>query len=149
MLFELRRRDGSIDPHSSGTLAPVAGQPRRLDPADFTLTPGRRWTSPVSGGAYPVEWQIRLPSEKLDLTIKPVLDAQELVGMRTGIQYWEGAIDIEGTRTGIRFAAVAMWSSPATPAARSATCCVDSCSNGRRFATREPRLPRQRRPSTA
>jgi len=29
-----------------------------------------------------------------------VLDAQELVGMRTGIQYWEGAIDIEGTRDG-------------------------------------------------
>ena len=54
----------------------------------------------MSGGAYPVEWQIRLPSEKLDLTIKPVLDAQELVGTRTGIQYWEGAIDIEGTRDG-------------------------------------------------
>jgi predicted secreted hydrolase len=71
MLFELRRRDGSIDPQSSGTLVPGAGQPKRLGPADFTLTPGRRWTSAASGGAYPVEWQIRLPSEKLDLAIKP------------------------------------------------------------------------------
>ena len=25
------------------------------------------------GGAYPVEWQVRLPSEKLDLAIRPVL----------------------------------------------------------------------------
>jgi predicted secreted hydrolase len=100
MLFELRRRDGGIDSHSSGTLVSTSGPPRRLSAADFTLTPGRRWTSPISGGAYPVEWQVRLPGHGMDLVVKPVLDAQELVGARTGIRYWEGAIDIEGTRDG-------------------------------------------------
>jgi predicted secreted hydrolase len=29
-----------------------------------------------------------------------VLDAQEMSGARTGVSYWEGAIEIEGTRNG-------------------------------------------------
>jgi predicted secreted hydrolase len=66
--------------------------------SDFTLTPGRRWTSPASGGSYPVEWQVSVPAESLQLTVTPVLDEQEIVGSRTSVKYWEGAVDVKGTR---------------------------------------------------
>ena len=100
MMFQLRRADGSLDPHSSGTLV-RPGQPNRhLSAKDFALTPGRRWTSPVSAARYPVEWRVSVPEDALDLRIRPVVDAQELTGARSGVSYWEGAIEVEGTRAG-------------------------------------------------
>ena len=100
MVFRLRGTDGSLDPHSSGTLVGTSGPPLHLDHGDFTLTPGRRWKSAASGATYPVEWQVRLPQQELDLSVAPVLDAQELIGSRTGVTYWEGAIDVKGSRGG-------------------------------------------------
>ncbi len=98
MMFQLRRTNGRVDPQSSGTL--VNAGARTLGADDFTLTPDRRWTSASSRAAYPVEWRIRVPGEGLDLAVRPVLDAQELTGLRTGVTYWEGAIDVSGTRDG-------------------------------------------------
>jgi predicted secreted hydrolase len=100
MAFRMRHADGSVDPQSSGTLVAKASAPRRLMAGDFTLTPGRRWTSPASGGNYPVEWQVSVPAESLQLTVTPVLDDQEIVGSRTSVKYWEGAVDVKGTRAG-------------------------------------------------
>lgn len=100
MAFRLRRTDGSLDPQSSGTLVPKGGAPRRLGSSDFSLVPGRAWTSPASGAAYPVEWKVALPRESLELTVTPALEAQELVGTRTSVKYWEGAVDVKGTRGG-------------------------------------------------
>jgi predicted secreted hydrolase len=100
MVFELRGTDGSIDPQSSGTLVPADGAARHLAAGDFALEPGRVWTSAASGGRYPVEWHVRLPADGLDLSVTPVLDGQEIVGGRTGVSYWEGAIDVHGTRSG-------------------------------------------------
>lgn len=100
MMFQLRRVDGTLDPQSSGTIV-RPGQPnRRLTAKDFAVTPGRLWTSPVSGARYPVEWRVSVPSEGLDLRVRPVVDSQELTGARSGVSYWEGAIDVEGTRAG-------------------------------------------------
>jgi predicted secreted hydrolase len=100
MMFQLRRVDGTLDPQSSGTIV-RPGQPnRRLTAKDFTVTPGRLWTSPVSAARYPVEWRVSVPGEGLDLRVRPVVDAQELTGARSGVSYWEGAIDVEGTRAG-------------------------------------------------
>jgi predicted secreted hydrolase len=98
MLFQLRRADGSLDPQSSGTLARPGQPSRRLAAADFTLTPGRLWTSPVSQARYPVVWRVSVPGEKLDLRVRPMIDAQELNGARSGVSYWEGAIEVDGTR---------------------------------------------------
>ena len=67
---------------------------------DFTLRSGRRWTPPASGGNYPVEWQVAVPADSLQLAVSPVLDAQEIVGARTSVKYWEGAVDVKGTRAG-------------------------------------------------
>jgi predicted secreted hydrolase len=102
MLFQLRRRDGSIDSRSSGTLVEPDGTAKPFGAVrEFTLSPQRIWTSPASRGRYPVAWRVRVPQENLDLAVRAVLDDQELrTGPATGVTYWEGAIDVSGTATG-------------------------------------------------
>ena len=100
MLYTMRRVDGSADPWSSGTVVTPAGV-TRLRAGDYRLVPGRRWTSPDSGGSYPVAWRIVIPSLDVDLQAEAAVDAQELrTGRSTGVTYWEGAIDVRGTRGG-------------------------------------------------
>ena len=101
MLFQLRGADGSTDPRSSGTVVSRGGRTSSLAAGAFTLTPGRRWSSPTSGASYPVEWRIGVPGEQLALTVQAALDAQEMhAGLQSGIAYWEGAVDVSGTRNG-------------------------------------------------
>jgi predicted secreted hydrolase len=101
MLYRMRNRDGSIDPHSSGTIVERDAGTRHLRISEFTAAPGRRWTSPKTGTSYPVEWTIVLPGRSTELRVTPLLDEQELVTTRsTGIAYWEGAIEIRGTWEG-------------------------------------------------
>ena len=101
MVYVMRRIDGARDPRSSGTLVVPEGRVSlRVD--DFRLTPGRRWTSPASGAAYPVAWRIAIPPHGLELEVTAAVDAQELqTGRSTGVTYWEGAIDVQGTRGGV------------------------------------------------
>ena len=101
MVYVMRRIDGARDPRSSGTLVSPDGV-RHLQVGDYRLTPGRRWTSPSSGAAYPVTWRIEIPPHGLDLEVTAAVDAQELeTGRSTGVTYWEGAIDVRGTRDGV------------------------------------------------
>jgi predicted secreted hydrolase len=101
MLFRLRRADGSPDPHSSATMIGPAGETTVLSADQFELLPGRTWTSPESGGRYPVEWRIRVPGSRLDLQVRSACDGQELRSEHsTGVAYWEGAVDIGGSGPG-------------------------------------------------
>lgn len=101
MLYQLRRDDGSRDPRSSGTLVETDGKTKHLDVNAFTLTPGRATFKSKNGAAYPTEWAISMPSEKLELTVTTPLNDQELALERsTGVAYWEGAIDVSGSSRG-------------------------------------------------
>jgi predicted secreted hydrolase len=100
MVFQLRGIDGRVDPRSSGTLVARDGRSRALDAGAFALDAGRRWRSRETRGEYPVEWHIRVPGEQMDLRVRAVLDAQEMTGEVSGISYWEGAIEVTGTRAG-------------------------------------------------
>ena len=100
MVFRLRDRNGVADVRSSGTLIGRDGRTRALEASAFALEPGRTWRSPVTKAAYPVEWRVRVPGERLDLRVRATLDAQELNGLASQLAYWEGAIDVEGTRDG-------------------------------------------------
>ena len=53
MVFQLRGADGRPDRHSAGTWVGGDGVAAPLDAGDVRLVPGRRWTSPGSGAAYP------------------------------------------------------------------------------------------------
>jgi len=98
MLFQLRRADGSIDSRSSGTLIDADGRSTHIRFGEFALAPDGPWRSAASGATYPTEWLIELPAEKLRLRLKSVLKDQELrTPESTGVTYWEGSIEAEGT----------------------------------------------------
>jgi predicted secreted hydrolase len=101
MLFQLRRRDGSRDPNSSGTDVGPDGAATPIGPGAFDLAPGPPWRSPASGAEYPTSWRVTAPGRGLDLTVRAAVDDQELrTDQSTGVTYWEGAVLVEGTRAG-------------------------------------------------
>jgi predicted secreted hydrolase len=104
MLYRLRRKDGTIEPASSGTWIGRDGKAEHLVLEAFELEATGAWTSPKSGGRYPSGWRVRVPSRGLDVTLTPLLEDQELVSKVTGITYWEGAVDAKGTRQGANIA---------------------------------------------
>ena len=93
MYYQLRRRDGSADPFSSGTLVAADGSYRHLRREEVTLQPQGWWTSPETGSRYPGGWRLAIHAQGIDLQIVPRLADQEL---RTGFRYWEGAVELRG-----------------------------------------------------
>ncbi|HEV7517012.1 MAG TPA: lipocalin-like domain-containing protein [Thermoanaerobaculia bacterium] len=97
MLYRLRRKDGSADPASAGTLIAADGSSRPLTLADMVLETAGSWTSPRSGARYPARFHLRLPAFGLDLDVRPLLADQEL---DTSFRYWEGAVAVTGSVSG-------------------------------------------------
>jgi predicted secreted hydrolase len=98
MLYLIRRKDGSPDPYSSGTLIRADGTTRHLALKDFRIEVLDRWKSPKSGGDYPMKWKVTIPAEEIELEINPEFPNQELITNRsTRVTYWEGAARITGT----------------------------------------------------
>jgi predicted secreted hydrolase len=84
-----------------GSLVDPAGRTTDLQAGEIGLEATGEWTSPRSGATYPSGWRLRLPAHALDLTVTPVLLDQELdTEATTGVIYWEGAVDVAGTRHG-------------------------------------------------
>jgi len=97
MLYRLRRKDGTADPASGGSLVDPRGGSRTLDLPRFQILGSGQWRSPRSGVRYPARWRLRIPEEDLSLEVRPVLADQEL---DVSFHYWEGAVAIEGTHRG-------------------------------------------------
>ena len=97
MLYLMRRKDGSVDPYSSGTLVSTNGTTRHLMLKDFRVEVLERWKSPKSSANYPMKWKVTIPSENIALEILPAFPDQELITNRsTRVTYWEGAVAISG-----------------------------------------------------
>lgn len=63
------------------------------------LTPlGPTWTSPKTKATYPLDWRLQIPEKKVDLVIKPVIKAQEMIFGT--INYWEGPTTVTGLFAG-------------------------------------------------
>lgn len=98
MLYLMRRKDGSVDPYSSGTLVLADGATKHLALKDFHIEVLERWKSPKSGANYPMKWKVSIPAEAIELQIDPAFSDQELITNRsTRVTYWEGAVSIKGT----------------------------------------------------
>lgn len=98
MLYRMRRKEGSIDPYSSGSYVNANGRSRFLSSRDFVMTPaGDIWTSPETKAAYPLRWHVVVPELHLDFYVTTPLRSQEMTG-KFGPSYWEGAIDSAGAR---------------------------------------------------
>lgn len=101
MLYVLRRKDGSVEPASSGTIVDKDGRSRHLPLSDVSIEVLERWKSPKSGGTYPGKWRINVKTGDLDITVTPLFANQELItGRSTGITYWEGAVGARGKSGG-------------------------------------------------
>jgi predicted secreted hydrolase len=97
MLFQIRRADGSIDLHSSGTMVETNGSTAHLSVSEFSLVPEQYWQSPESGARYPIVWTLTLPSQELQLHVSAALPNQELrTEASTGVTYWEGSVIVSG-----------------------------------------------------
>ena len=106
MLFQLRDQS----PAESAKNAPISAfySARRLftdgtgrninstdNPNDIQMTP-HKWQHTVNGD-YPVSWQVKIPSENIDLTITP-LNPNSAMPLST--PYWEGPVQLAGSHTG-------------------------------------------------
>ena len=96
MFYQLRKTDGSADAASAGTFVDADGVASHLDTDAVEITVLDAWVSP-KGGTYPARWRIRAPRLGLSLTVTPVMANQELF---TTVRYWEGAVDVDGSRDG-------------------------------------------------
>jgi len=97
MFYQLRRRDSSADPFSSGTLVRADGSTRSLTRDQVQIEVLDHWQSPRDGARYPSRWYLRIPTEKLELEIIPYFNDQEL---NVSVRYWEGAVRVHGTGNG-------------------------------------------------
>ncbi len=91
MFYQLRRRDGTSDPASAGSLIARDGSVLRLRREDVRLEPVGSWSSPRSGARYPAAWRLAVPSQGIDVEIRPLLPDQEL---EVSFRYWEGAVEV-------------------------------------------------------
>lgn len=98
MLFRIRRKDGSVDPYSSGTFVDASGAASPLSRSDFVLEPaGASWTSSIMQTTYPIEWRVSVPKLNLELRATTALSSQELTAISKIVPtYWEGAIALTG-----------------------------------------------------
>jgi predicted secreted hydrolase len=98
MLYLMRRKDGSIDPYSHGTVVYADGTIRHLALKDYRVDVLARWQSPESAAEYPIKWRVIIPDEQIELEIAPHFPEQELITNRsTRVTYWEGAVQVQGT----------------------------------------------------
>ncbi len=96
MFYAMRNLDGGRDPHSAGTWVSPSGDSRELSADEVKIDVEEYWKN-SRGERYPARWRVRVPDEGLDLDVRPVLHDQELT---TSPRYWEGAVDVVGTRGG-------------------------------------------------
>jgi len=101
MAFRIRLADGSAL-WAGGSFRSPGAPARSFASDEVVFTPGRRWTSPASRAAYPVEWQVDTPAGRY--RVRALLDNQELDSRgSTGAIYWEGLselLDERGRRVG-------------------------------------------------
>jgi predicted secreted hydrolase len=101
MIYFLRRKDGSMEPSSSGTLIKRSGEGSHLKLSDIQVEVLGYWKSPKSGGRYPSRWKIKVPSVRIEMEIGSLVPNQELLTEgSTGVIYWEGAVAGKGTSSG-------------------------------------------------
>jgi predicted secreted hydrolase len=101
MAYMLRKKDGSISQASEGSFIDRSGRSRRLHKEDINISVVDTWESSRSNTRYPARWRMRVLPLSIDLIITPnLLDQEMRTAESTGITYWEGSVDVNGTAEG-------------------------------------------------
>ena len=92
MAFRIRGLNGATR-WAGGTLRGSDGKMQVFPTADILFDAGRQWTSPRTGIAYPVQWQVSAGPRRF--VLEPLMDDQENdTRLSTGAIYWEGAVTV-------------------------------------------------------
>ncbi len=102
MLFNFRDEAGSVQPESGGTWIAADGSTHYLTADDYTVEVLERWTSPDTGGTYPIKWHVTVPDYDLDGVVEATFPGQEMP-IQFGPLYWEGSVTVSGSRDGAGF----------------------------------------------
>jgi len=101
MLYQIRQKDGRIDPYSSGTIIFHDGTYHPLHKKEFQIDVLKQWKSQRSGAIYPSKWKIKIPGHQIELTLTPTVKDQELMTKEsTRVTYWEGSVKVDGKSQG-------------------------------------------------
>ena len=93
MLYQLRLKDGGIDPFSAASFIEKDGTVKHLKADDFEILALDTWKSPETGTLYPSKWKVTIPEQDIQLTVTPAISNQELL---LSFTYWEGAVKVVG-----------------------------------------------------
>lgn len=93
MLYQLRLKDGSVDPFSSGSLVGINGTVVNLKKDDFEIEVVDTRKSTETETVYPSEWQISIPKYSININVIPLINNQEIL---LSFIYWEGAVKVTG-----------------------------------------------------
>jgi len=92
MVTRLRRPDGSLH-MAAATMRHPARPDKVFGPGEFKARAMETWTSPATGAAYPVVWQLDLGTTSY--LIKARIKNQEMDGgIGIGDVFWEGLCDV-------------------------------------------------------
>ena len=94
MYYQMRKKDGTPDKYSSGVIIDKAGLKRQInrEEADLEVTEIRKNSSGIE---YPSGWNLKIPSEKIELKIIPAVRDQFL---DVTVKYWEGSVTVKGKK---------------------------------------------------
>jgi predicted secreted hydrolase len=97
MFYQVRHRDGTIDPYSSGTIIFPGGKHQYIPLKEFQVEVLEKWKSQKSEATYPSKWSIKVPSHQIVLILTPTVKDQELITKEsTRVTYWEGSVNVDG-----------------------------------------------------
>lgn len=97
MYYQMRLKDGGVDPLSGGALIAQDGSKVAVRRDEAQIEVLDTWQSPRNGARYPSRWRVSMPGRQLELEIEPYLNDQELP---LTVVYWEGAVKFSGTYQG-------------------------------------------------
>jgi predicted secreted hydrolase len=93
-----RMRLNGQDDYVTGTFIHADGRSRNLVPEDISLRPSN--STQVGEKAFPLDWELLIPSENVEIQIKAVKEDQYNPAV---FSYYEGAVEISGSHTGRGF----------------------------------------------
>ena len=93
MGFVLRQSDGNN--YTSATWITPDAQPTAYPDGAFAADPLE--SHAVAGRNVPVEWQVRLPDQGVDVRVTAL---NPDAWMSTMVPYWEGPVQVTGSHTG-------------------------------------------------
>ena len=104
MGYRMRRKDGSMDKHSTLAWIDADAKVQHNTPDAYTWKELGHWKSPTTKASYPIRVEIGTTDPQsgkpLRLRLEPLAEAQEQTGAMGGTSYWEGACRVFDADTG-------------------------------------------------